>query len=291
MKPATRPFLALLPLLLAACATGASAPGAGALPGGGTPSSAKAPGVATGKAVDGQGKPLADVHVDIVGTASAKVEFRSYQPTTDASGTYRQADLTPGTYTLKAWRDVSYNGKAYKLPLASPQGSHNQQLDSAEGIVRDFVWKISGPKPGATSTDGHGAFYGGTVLIYGADYVGTPIAASEGAEIVVKLVPSGPLMDGTAGAPITASAPFAKTGNKLKQLDDVPLGRYTVTAEVKDAGGATKPLRVLVQNGPSGTEDAHYTASTTLDFEPGGGANVRPYQEQPTTRQAIYVRI
>lgn len=32
-------------------------------------------------------------------------------------------------------------------------------------------------------------------------------------------------------------------------------------------------------------------AAAPFQFEPGSGANVRPYQEHPTDRQAVYVRI
>lgn len=290
MKPTSHPFLALLmPVALASCVADGAATGPNPLPGGGTPLLAKAAGAAVGQAVDASGKVLADVNVDLNGKVTENGKFQAYQVKTDATGRYRQADITPGLYKVNAWREVSYNGRTYQLPLWSPQGPHNEELASKDGIVRDFVFKISGPKPGAASTDGHGAFYGGTVQIYGADYIGNPLDLPTGTQLSVKLVPDGPLLDGSTGHEVSDTAASNKSGSvALKHLTDVPLGRYTVTAVAILTSGGNQAVRVATKGG---IDDADFKAQATLDFEPETGASIRPYQEHPTRRAAVYMKL
>lgn len=291
MKHASRPAAAmLLAFTLAAC-NGAAGTAADPLAGG-TPASAKIPHVALGQAVDAQGKPLVGVTIDIRGKATENGKSVTYDPTTDAAGKWRQESITPGSYKVSAWREVTYNGRKYQLPLWSPQGKFTDDLLSKDGIVRDFVWKISGEKPGALAsmTDGDGAFYGGTVLYNGGDFRGTALELPEaGTQLLVKLVPDGALMDGTAGKELLETVPYKHNGGiHIGKNNDVPLGKYTVSAEAKLADGSTRALRVLTK---ASTEDADYKPTATLEFEPNTMSHLRPYQEFPVKKVNLYMKL
>lgn len=181
-------------------------------------------GYATGKVVDTQGNPIAGAKILLDNT----VFYASYiNGSTGEDGTYR-IKAQPGAWRAYASFKKDYNGKTYSLDL------HPDTIDSFDdtGAVRNFTWKLEGRKP-----ENDYGYYGGLVKVF------TDTGFYEDMEDVeLTLTPSGPLVDGSQGKTLV----LRQGGHYWVQygyLEDVPIGRYTVTAILKNEEGP-RPLRI-----------------------------------------------
>lgn len=144
--------------------------------------------------------------------------------TTDAQGRYRiELPRELGTWRPGAYVQREYGGETWKLRLYA----HDETAFAADaGAVRDFTWRLTGK-----ADDG---FIGGTVWIHpqfgGVDY--------DTNDVELTLTPDGPLIDGSVGMPITW-----RLGDDYTR-EDVPMGRYVLTAVHIGAGGARRAMRV-----------------------------------------------
>ncbi len=97
-------------------------------------------GYATGKAVDTQGKPLADVEIVVNNTQfyNSNIVGR-----TDSKGEYK-LQLTPGSWYVRGTVKVKYDNRTYVLDL-------HPETDGAfagtEGAVRNLRWKLPAQSP------------------------------------------------------------------------------------------------------------------------------------------------
>ncbi|WP_241758547.1 carboxypeptidase-like regulatory domain-containing protein [Pyxidicoccus parkwayensis] len=203
--------------------------------------------VVKGKVVDTAGKPLAGAEV----VADNQVLYDSnVVGTTGADGTYR-LDLGKAavTWNASARFQRQYNGKTYTFNL---HPSNPASFATNEGAVRDFSWKLTGEKP-------DGGNYGSPVLFNMVAYENPqdPDTALDSLNVELTLTPSGPLVDGSTGSPVTAHA--TRDGNGTG-LHDIAVGRYTITARYAPSGKAAQPLVVRVNNTGS------YASSVTADF-------------------------
>ncbi|MBW3637124.1 MAG: carboxypeptidase-like regulatory domain-containing protein [Armatimonadetes bacterium] len=252
-------------------------------------SNAPQPNTARGTVRNAQGKPVSDVTVDIWGTATANAGIVNFDPTTNAAGRYTQTDITPGSYSVLAWKQVSYNGQTYRVPMSPVQGKIEDQYLSRKGIARDFVWKISGPIPSrffdATKPE---SYYGGALTIFGRDEnLLNPLDLPAGSILQGRLVPNGPLMDGSVGRVITFEAPY-KAGELYQFVQqDIPVGRYTLSLSALLPDGESKVIRLY---DGSGHDDSDFGSTTTVEFFPRG-ASVRPYQGHFVNGAGAYVRL
>lgn len=181
-------------------------------------------GYATGKVVDARGAPVAGAKILL----DNSVFYASYiRGSSGEDGRYR-IRVQPGAWTAHASLQREYNGKTYTLEL------HPDQVDSFDetGAVRNFSWKLEGRTPG----DPYG-YYGGFIQL-------SPDIGFDGDldDVELTLVPSGPLIDGSEGKTLRL-----RRGDHYwvdrHQVEDVPIGRYLVTAQLRD-GQATRPLRI-----------------------------------------------
>lgn len=202
------------------------------------------PYVVKGRVLDPQGDPMPGVSVLADNTM---LYDSSAQAVTDADGAYR-LDLSLMETTWRMWgqHEVDYDGQRYTFRLEvdeSPFASH-------EGAIRDFVWRIGGPM----GSDGV-LFHGGNGHVY-QDY------GSGGIEditlVTLHLTPSAPLVDGTAGEPVSVPV------DVLGAFGGVPLGRYTITATYGLAG-AEQDLLIREQ---TLEDDVPYAPSVEAGFEP-----------------------
>jgi hypothetical protein len=209
-------------------------------------------GKVTGIALDSQGHPLAGAEI----TVCNPVFFDScVGGTTGADGHY-SVDLQPtNVWTVYASIKKTYDGKTYCLDL-SPTGS-TDTFSSSDGAVRNFQWKLTGQRPGESDTTQFSSFYGAGLSV--VDDTGNFVMNDK--YIEVTLVPDGPLVDGSAGSTVTLPV-----GNwNSYEIGNIPLGRYTVSADYAPPNGAKSALLV-------GTSSfGQYTASTVLDFDPDQG--------------------
>jgi hypothetical protein len=229
------------------------------------------PGYVVGRAVNSAGRPLPGVTAGIYGTTIAGANTR-FEAETDAAGLFSQR-VPEGIYGVSAYYKVRFNNKNYNFTLFPKDGTTAKKHDSAPGVVKEFVWKIAGLKPGAEAGDadtGNEAlkYYGGYVYLrskeegFGGDRVYFPA----GSTLVVTLTPRGSLIDGSTGQVKTFRRAFAKdvTSGIATHLMDIPIGLYTLQAQVLLPGGTSKALGVK----NSGAFDAPFAPSVNVDFEP-----------------------
>ncbi len=235
-KPTTVLLAALVSLGLSACELRA---------GNATPKAEA--GYATGVVLDTQGKPIAGAKILL----DNSVFYNSYiHGSTQEDGTYR-IKAQPGAWRAYASFKKTYNGKTYSLDL------HPDTIDSFDdtGAVRNFVWKLEGREP-----ENEYNYYGGLVTIFqDTDF------HDDMEDVELTLTPSGPLIDGSEGKTLV----LRQGGHYWVQfgyLQDIPIGRYTVTAILKGEDGP-RPLRIQDWH-----TDGDFKSELQLDFipEPSG---------------------
>jgi hypothetical protein len=198
---------------------------------------AKKPGFVRGLVQDGSGKPIANA--TIVAQSSAAGGFRTSVTTkTNAQGIY-EVKLPIGICEVV---NADCRVGQLLLPLHAVDGNR-ETFDSARGHVENFILRTWG----AANRD--------SVIEnpeFGSNYYGAPIRVQwfldglpESGTVEVTFKPQGPLLDGSAGKTIAVRLPMKTDGvlSEEKMLNDLPLGRYTMTAQILD-GGDTLPLRI-----------------------------------------------
>ena len=241
----------------------------------------------TGKLSDEAGKPLSNVKVSVFGYPKGNQEtFAQVLEVAGPADRY-SVDVPEGTYEApRANVSVTYHGRKYVLPLAAADGTRDwgEQKESKTGLVRDFVWRVSGTRPTVLGESKEAAgFWGAAInLDKGAD-------VGDFGTIEVTLTPDGPLIDGSAGKVLTFKRviPWQKHEDHL--LTDVPIGRYVASAKIFASGSdKAKALRLVVTGGNPTKVDESSSGSTAekvvVEFEqaeakPGVGAGGAPGQE------------
>lgn len=214
---------------------------------GGDDSIEAVPGHVTGRVVDTRGEPVAGAKILL----DNSVYYASYiRGSTGEDGRYR-IRLQPGAWKAEASIRKEYHGRTYTLEL------YPDSIDSFDesGAVRNFAWKLEGRTP-----DSDYGYYGGFIqLSTDLDFDG------ELQDIELTLTPSGPLIDGSPGRTLRL-----RMGDHYWvdawQIEDVPIGRYRVTARLHGDGG-DRPLRI---------QDWHargdFVGEFQLDFLPKSGS-------------------
>ncbi len=194
-------------------------------------------GYVQGTVKDTQGKPIAGAQIVIDNTL---IYDSNLTTTTDEQGVYKIK--LPGSFTWMAYAQLrqSYHGETFVLDL------HPDKAEgfTSEGAIRNFEWKLSGKRPGGSST----GYYGG-LLTFDA-YPG--IWDVDNKAIEFTLTPIGPLIDGTSGQVLKIRAEDGY------QLLDIPIGRYTISAAYQ---GVALSLRQW------NTDDA-FAAALEINFQP-----------------------
>jgi hypothetical protein len=160
-----------------------------------------------GIVLDRSGRPLADVPITVESTVFHAMYVHGK---TDRAGRYR-VEVPNGSWVVHAQIAREYEGQRYLLDLAPDDA---RPFAGTAGAVRNFSLRIEGPRP-----EPQGGHYGGQVTLYH----GSMETWFELADVELTFVPDGPLVDGSRGRTIRARP----AGDRI---DDVPVGRYTVTA-------------------------------------------------------------
>jgi hypothetical protein len=205
---------------------------------GGPPQAGAKPGHLVGKLADAHGRPLSNVTVMVFGFSDRGEPVTREKKVTGPAAEY-DIELPEGKYNTPVARiDVDYNGRRYVLPLAAADGTREwlEQRESRGGMVRDFVWRISGPIPGGDPATPAG-YYGGTIQFDKGEDLG------DIATVEITLTPDGPLIDGNPGQPVTFTRKLPWRRHEDHYLFDVPLGKYTATAKLA-FGSTPKAMRV-----------------------------------------------
>ena len=207
-------------------------------------------GVVKGRMVDARGNAIAGAKVYAGHTTYFNTNVVAV---TDNNGYYQMDIKNPGgTWTVHGQIQRQYNGQTYTFYVYADNAD---PVSGTAGAIRKLTWKLSGAIPGLSNSK-----YGAKV----AYYDNSPIFIRD-EEIEFTLIPEGPLVDGSTGQTITgfATGRFSMVGTAVGSgLDDVPLGRYQLSARyIPKNGGAPRKLSVRVRD--AGT----YTDNVTINFE------------------------
>jgi hypothetical protein len=228
-------------------------------------------GYVVGRVTNSAGKPLAGAEISIFGT-TARGDRTRFDALTGANGLFSQR-VPDGIYGVGAQWKTTYNGKNYTFNLAPDDGKTGVIHDAADGIVKNFKWKIAGLKPGERAGEPNThtevrKYYGGYVYVtaqekgFGGDFIYFP----RGSTLVMTLTPRAKLIDGSVGTPKIFRRKFESdiTSNFSWHGENIPIGLYTLTAQLQMADGTIKPLNVKRSADFSGA----FTPSVPVDFEP-----------------------
>lgn len=206
-------------------------------------------GYVTGTVRDAQGKPIAGAKILL----DNSVFYNAYiHGSTGQDGSYR-IKAQPGAWRAEASIRKAYNGKTYTLEM------HPDSLDSFsdEGAVRNFTWRLEG-----RSQENEYRYYGGFIQLSK-----DPGFEGDLDDVELTLTPDGPLIDGSQGK-ILRLRPGDHYWVDRFQIQDVPIGRYTVRATLNGASGQ-RALRI---------QDWHtrgdFQPAFQLDFIPNPGSGV-----------------
>lgn len=240
------------------------------------------PGHAIGRVLGEDGKPVsipeARLQVDIVGVSDATNRIVEYHAVVGPDGNYAEK-IDKGTYRQVSGRvefpfspfgEVIY----YRMPLhPTTQPAHVD--DGAKGIVRDFVWKLSGLKPGQTPDPEYAdAWYGAPITLryrgFRADLGQSVPFPPPNTKVIFTLTPKGPLADGRTIAPITYERIYAADGIRPRVLNDLPLAIYEVSGrEVLPNTPDNAPPRPILLLGEDGKWSTTFEASFAGDPRTG----------------------
>jgi hypothetical protein len=238
------------------------------------PAPAPKPQAVVGIVYDSTGKPIkSGVIVTVAGRTTLGGARADYTVTPGEDGRY-ESDLPDGVYKVWATVDVDYNGRHFRLPLASEDNKDmHAAYNSAKGIVKNFAWKLSGLLPNARPNE-YGAYWGVGVLLFdaGPTFEQDKHLKSRypGSSVVVHLEPTGPLVDGSTGKALDLVTPTEAlyiTDKRCKHLD-VPLGDYKATAKLRLKDGSERPLTIAVGPRPEVRKAGIPAArEVTLEYE------------------------
>ncbi|MFC4456110.1 carboxypeptidase-like regulatory domain-containing protein [Deinococcus sonorensis] len=249
-RPALRLLPALLTAALAACGTGS-----GTTTPPGTPPVTQLPAAGaytmSGVVRNSAGQPVAGAKVFAGHTVYYNTNALGV---TDANGRYSVSVREPaGSWYAGGQVTREYHGRTYTFELHPDDPA---PFNGASGAVRNFEWRLTGPRP-------DGGTYGGTVMVY-ADFF-DPELLDLLSDVELTLTPDGPLVDGSPGRVITSGLSQTPEGDGVR---DVPIGRYRVTARLGQ-GAAARDLRIRVRN------VGEFDSGVTTTFQQNGsGHNV-----------------
>jgi hypothetical protein len=197
-------------------------------------------GIAKGVVKYADGTPIANTKVVIENT----ILYASYVfATTNAKGEYSVA-VPIGSWKASVQIEKEFLGKKYKYDL---HPDNPNSFAGYDGAIRNFTWKINGAKP-------DGGFYGSPVKAYG-DF----LSFINMSDVELTLTPNGTLIDGSTGAVIKKR--LVDVGGGEYGIDDVPIGKYTITA--KNAV-TNQPLEIRIRN--AGNYENSVTGIFNSDF-------------------------
>jgi hypothetical protein len=156
-------------------------------------------------------------------------------------------------YEITAYVSAFYKERTYGLWLHPVDNINTPSQPSADGLVKDFVWLLSGPTPAAKKAPSSPySYYGGIIhvgdepefmMFYRNGVLSDARKYPAGSKVRLELTPDGTLLDGSKGEVLTYDLDPGELGTST--VPDVPLGDYVATASLVDAKGRTTPLQVV----------------------------------------------
>lgn len=228
-----------------------------------------APDTFSGRITDSAGHPLSGAEVTIYGTTGAG-QHASFELKTDTSGRY-SIHVPRGLYIVRAYANVTWNSKRYRLNLHPADNENTRSYDSTPGVVKDFVWRLNGLKAFRNpDPERPESYYGGAIHIVLSDPMRTGVDAyavfAPATVIEILLNPIGSLLDGSAAHPLMFEVKASSHSPHQCVLRDIPAGRYLLTARARKADKFI-PLRVAATVHEGGAPAAP-AKSVDIAFQP-----------------------
>jgi hypothetical protein len=175
--------------------------------------------------------------------------------------------VTDGTYHRPIGTvEAIYNGKQYRMELARDPDERDDR-ESKDGIVQNFIWKMTGPNREAADPKNHTHWHGGTVSLlfklHRHDLDEKMPAAPTGTKVITTLTPKGPLIDGSEGKVLTIERTYNREADSLDNpnLSGIPLGAYTIAIQEIWPDGTKRAIEQRLKSGK-------YVPSQETAFEP-----------------------
>jgi hypothetical protein len=200
------------------------------------------PYIMKGRVTNSAGEPLEGVEVFADNTL---LYDSNLVDVTDAEGYYR-IDLNgimPSSWQGAAYVETTYEGNYYMIRL---EADNEQAFAGVDGAIRNFTWRVQGEIPG-------GGYHGALAYVY-TNFTDEWPENYDDAFVKLTFTPQGPLIDGSTGETLVLSP----DGGEIR---DIPIGRYTVTAQYEEPGQEPRSLRVNLDD-----LDDVYEASKTFTF-------------------------
>lgn len=209
--------------------------------------------VIAGRVTMADGSPLRgdvrEIRLAIFGV-SEDAEEVNYSPAVGDDGAYRQK-VAAGQYRFtRADILVAYDGVVHTLPLEPVGKLAHKSRDAAEGMVQDFVWRLTGPTPlGQTeggdpcnATHWYGLSIGLSAELYRNDIDRPAVKLPKGTRLTFTLQPTGPAIDGSEAQPVTLERTYDPDDLKNPDLNDLLPAPYTLSGTAELPDGTVKPL-------------------------------------------------
>jgi hypothetical protein len=235
------------------------------------------PGQIAGRVTFADGRVLTgdvrDIMISISGVSEAGERVR-YSPAVNDSGVYRQR-VAAGSYAFNpAQARFGFGAQEIRLPLEPVGRLWNRDREAEDGIVQDFVLKLTGPTPYGQSSgldpNNHTHWYGLSVGLswqtWRADKNRPTSPPPEGTRFRFTCRAVTPGVDGEAVAPFTLERGWAPSRiTPIDALNDLPPASYEITGEAVLPDGRVVP--VLFQ----GRGDyPHFVRTLKAPLESGG---------------------
>lgn len=192
-----------------------------------------------------------------------------YTTSTNEAGRYSVTVSAIGGYKIYAWREVEFNNEVYQIRLGmETDADYNAFSVPAGGIVKNFVWKISGRIPDRTISKENGTgYFGGTIKFINYNSITDQMPA--GTQVTIKLTPftGARYLDGTPSTGKTVEKTFTVLDGvgQAYYINDIPATHYKITASAT-LNGTTKNVNI-----GSGTPDV-FKNSAEHYFKSEGGS-------------------
>jgi hypothetical protein len=144
--------------------------------------------------------------------------------------------------------DFPIEQRGDKIPRPPPLATAPVQ-EASVGVSQDFVWRLSGLRPGASRDEEKPeSWLGGSMS---ADYISflpdtghSVVQPPSGTRVFFVVTPNGPLADGSPGKTVIAERHYEAAGNSVYHplIHDIPLCRFTVSGFELLPNGKTRPL-------------------------------------------------
>ena len=222
--------------------------------------------------VDGSPITLSGVEFEIsINGVTSVGENNNFRPPVSPDGTFKLSLPQGLFYPPYGTITFPFEGKNYIADL-DPVNPYKGTRDGTPGIVQNFVWRITGPKPSALNPDVNNAthWYGITLPVNAATYRDDTQQSvkplPDGTKLVWTFTPTSKLIDGSEGKPVTIERKWSAM-SYLESINDLPPANYEFSVVAILPDGMSKPA--LVHD----WDERKYKPTAKLTLQPDASGN------------------